>query len=75
MLTCFVRSRCSSLLERENEKLHAKVTALTHELARLRGADAAAAERQLAFLKELSRAAGAGPVRSVVGATPAPAGP
>jgi len=41
------------LLERENETLHAKVTALTHELARLRGADASAAERQLAFLKEL----------------------
>jgi transposase len=41
------------LLERENEKLHAKVAALTHELARLRGADASAAERQLAFLKEL----------------------
>ena len=41
------------LLERENEKLHAKVAALTHELARLRGHDASAAERQLAFLKEL----------------------
>jgi len=41
------------LLERENEKLHAKVQALTHELARLRGQDASAAERQLAFLKEL----------------------
>ena len=41
------------LLERENETLHAKVTALLHELARLRGADASAAERQLAFLKEL----------------------
>lgn len=42
------------LLERENEKLHAKVQALTHELARLRGGDdASAAERQLAFLKEL----------------------
>jgi transposase len=41
------------LLERENEKLHAKVTALTHELARLRGAEASAAERQLEFLKEL----------------------
>jgi hypothetical protein len=41
------------LLERENEKLHAKVQALTHELARLRGHDASAAERQLAFLKEL----------------------
>jgi transposase len=41
------------LLERENEKLHAKVQALTHELARLRGADASAAEHQLAFLKEL----------------------
>jgi len=41
------------LLERENERLHAKVTALTHELARLRGADASAAERQLAFLTEL----------------------
>jgi transposase len=41
------------LLERENEKLHAKVTALTHELARLRGDDVAAAARQLEFLKEL----------------------
>jgi transposase len=41
------------LLERENEKLHAKVQALTHELAQLRGHDASAAERQLAFLKEL----------------------
>ena len=41
------------LLERENEKLHAKVAALTHELARLRGDEASAAERQLAFLKEL----------------------
>jgi transposase len=41
------------LLERENEKLHAKVQALTHELAGLRGGDASAAERQLAFLKEL----------------------
>ena len=39
------------LLERENETLHAKVHALTHELARLRGHDAAATERQLAFLK------------------------
>jgi transposase len=41
------------LLERENEKLHAKVATLTHELAQLRGHDASAAERQLAFLKEL----------------------
>jgi len=41
------------LLERENATLHAKVQALTHELARLRGHDASAAERQLAFLKEL----------------------
>ena len=41
------------LLERENEKLHAKVQALTHELARLRGDDATAAQRQLEFLKEL----------------------
>src|SRR2546426_257599 len=41
------------LLERENETLHAKVQALTHELARLRGDDASAAERQLVFLKEL----------------------
>jgi transposase len=41
------------LLERENAKLHAKVQALTHELARLRGEDVAAAERQLVFLKEL----------------------
>lgn len=41
------------LLERENEKLHAKVQDLTHELARLRGDGAAAAQRQLEFLKEL----------------------
>ena len=41
------------LLERENATLHAKVQALTHELARLRGHDASAAERQLAFLTEL----------------------
>src|SRR3989454_9396709 len=41
------------LLERENETLHAKVQALPHELARLRGDDASAAERQLVFLKEL----------------------
>src|SRR2546426_985548 len=41
------------LLERENETLHAKVQALTHGLARLRGDDASAAERQLVFLKEL----------------------
>ncbi len=41
------------LLERENEKLHAKVQALTHELARLRGADASAAERQLEFRRAL----------------------
>ena len=37
------------LLERENETLHAKVQALTHELARLRGTDASAVERQLAL--------------------------
>jgi transposase len=41
------------LLERENENLHAKVATLNHELAQLRGHDASAAERQLAFLKEL----------------------
>jgi len=42
------------LLERENDKLHAKVQALTDELTRLRGGDAAAAtQRQLEFLKEL----------------------
>src|SRR2546428_7765158 len=38
---------------REKQTLQAKGQARTHELARLRGDDASAAERQLVFLKEL----------------------
>jgi transposase len=41
------------LLERENDRLHAKLTALTRELSRLRGEDASAARRQLEALKEI----------------------
>src|SRR5581483_9173854 len=41
------------LLERENDKLHAKLQALTAELARLRGDARPAAELELEFLKEL----------------------
>jgi transposase len=41
------------LLERENEKLHAKIQTLTTELARLRGDTDSLAQRELAFLKEL----------------------
>ena len=41
------------LLERENDKLHAKLQALTAELARLRGGARPAAELELEFLKEL----------------------
>src|SRR3972149_1916525 len=41
------------LLERENDKLHAKLQALTAELARLRGAARPAVELELEFLKEL----------------------
>jgi transposase len=41
------------LLERENEKLHAKVRTLIAELAQLRGAAAVTAQRELAFLQEL----------------------
>src|SRR5438128_1941706 len=41
------------LLERENDKLHAKLQALTTELARLRGDARPAAELELEFLKEL----------------------
>jgi len=41
------------LLERENDKLHAKLHTLTAELARLRGDARPAAELELEFLKEL----------------------
>ena len=41
------------LLERENDRLHAKLTALTRELSQLRGEDARAAQRQLDALKEI----------------------
>ncbi len=41
------------LLERENDTLHAKLQALTAELARLRGDARPAAELELEFLKEL----------------------
>jgi transposase len=41
------------LLERENEKLHARIQTLTAELARLRGDTGALAQRELEFLKEL----------------------
>jgi len=41
------------LLERENDKLHAKLQTLTAELARLRGDARPAAELELEFLKEL----------------------
>src|SRR5207244_2891027 len=41
------------LLERENDKLHAKLQALTTELARLRGDARPAAELELEFLEEL----------------------
>ncbi len=43
----------AGLLERENDKLHAKLQALTAELARLRGDARPAAELELEFLKEL----------------------
>ena len=41
------------LLDRENQRLHQKVIALTQEIARLKGTDASTAQLQLAFLKEL----------------------
>ena len=41
------------LLERENEKLHAKGQSLIAELARLRGEAAVTAQHELEFLKEL----------------------
>ena len=41
------------LLERENDKLHAKLKTLTAELARLRGEARSAVELELEFLKEL----------------------
>lgn len=41
------------LLERENDRLHAKLAALTRELSQLRGDDASAAQRQLEALKEI----------------------
>ena len=41
------------LLERENDRLHAQLAALTRELSQLRGEDASAAQRQLEALKEI----------------------
>lgn len=41
------------LLERENDKLHAKIQSLLAELARLQGEAAVTAQRELEFLKEL----------------------
>jgi hypothetical protein len=41
------------LLERENDRLHAKLTTLTRELSQLRGEDASAAQRQLEALQEI----------------------
>jgi transposase len=41
------------LLERENDRLHAKLAALTRELSQLRGEDASAAQRQLEALQEI----------------------
>jgi transposase len=41
------------LLERENEKLHAKIQNLLAEVARLRGGAAVTAQHELEFLKEL----------------------
>jgi transposase len=41
------------LLERENDRLHAKLHTLTRELSQLRGEDAGAAQRQLEALKEI----------------------
>ncbi len=43
----------AALLERENEKLHAKIQTLLTELARLRGDAAVSAQHELEFLKEL----------------------
>jgi transposase len=41
------------LLEHENDRLHAKLAALTRELSQLRGEDARAAQRQLEALQEI----------------------
>ena len=41
------------LLERENDRLHAKLATLTRELSQVRGQDASAAQRQLEALKEI----------------------
>jgi transposase len=48
-----VLRQIATLLERENDRLHAKLTALTRELSQLRGEDASAAQRQLEALKEI----------------------
>jgi transposase len=71
------------LLERENDRLHAKLTALTRELSQLRGEDASAAQRQLEALKEIlahREHALFGPSsekrpQATTAATPAPGGP
>jgi transposase len=41
------------LLERENDRLHAKLAALTRELNQMRGEDASAAQRQFEALQEI----------------------
>jgi transposase len=43
----------AKLLERENDRLHAKLAELTRELSRLRGDDTSAAQRQLDALREV----------------------
>ena len=43
----------AKLLERENDKLHAKLQNLTRELSHLRGDTAGAAQRQFDALKEI----------------------
>ena len=55
------------LLERENDRLHAKLTALTRELSQLRGEDARAAQRQLDALQGDPGPARARPLRRLVG--------
>jgi transposase len=47
--------QAARLLERENDRLHAKIRQLTEEISRLRGEEAGNAQKELAFLKELLR--------------------
>jgi len=48
-----VLRQVATLLDRENQKLIDRITKLTQENGRLRGQDAASAQRELEFLKEL----------------------